>query len=210
MELKHKYKYRVILDESNSFGLLGKTGRGVTELFNISPKDIDMIVGSMANSFSAAGGFCAGPKEVVDHQRLSGQAFVFSASIPAMLAICSSEAIKILEHGQNGQKLLKELHDNAAAFRNVVVTAPQAIEISSDAGSPILHLRFPKNTLDAAGVTSRDEEKYLLQEVVDEVYILLDLACSITTLGPSLVLWKKRAATDFVLTLNRLLLRMVR
>jgi hypothetical protein len=73
-----------------------------------------------------------------------------------------------------------------------------------------LHLRFPKNTLDAAGVTSRDEEKYLLQEVVDEVYILLDLACSITTLGPSLVLWKKRAATDFVLTLNRLLLRMVR
>ncbi|KAF9365307.1 serine palmitoyltransferase component [Mortierella sp. NVP85] len=169
MELKHKYKYRVILDESNSFGLLGKTGRGVTELFNISPKDIDMIVGSMANAFSAAGGFCAGPKEVVDHQRLSGQAFVFSASIPAMLAICSSEAIKILEHGQNGQKLLKELHDNAAAFRNVVVSAPQAIEISSDARSPILHLRFPKNTLDAAGVTSRDEEKYLLQEIVDEV-----------------------------------------
>lgn len=171
MELKNKYKYRVILDESNSFGLIGKTGRGLTELFSISPKDVDMIVGSMANSFSAAGGFCAGPKEVVDHQRLSGQAFVFSASIPAMLAICSSEAIKILEHEQDGQKLLKDLQENAAVFRNVVMTAPQAIEISSDAGSPILHLRLPKSALDAAGVTSRDEEKYLLQEIVDEVRV---------------------------------------
>ncbi|KAF9186001.1 serine palmitoyltransferase component [Haplosporangium sp. Z 767] len=170
MELKHKYKYRVILDESNSFGVLGKTGRGLTEIYNISPKEVDMIVGSMANTLSSAGGFCAGPKEVVDHQRLSGQAFVFSASIPAMLAVCASEAISILETG-NGGKLLKELHENAAAFRNVVVSVPQVIEVSSDAGSPILHLRFPKNALEAAGVTSRDEEKYMLQEIVDEVAI---------------------------------------
>ncbi|KAG0356821.1 serine palmitoyltransferase [Gamsiella multidivaricata] len=170
MELKHKYKYRVILDESNSFGLLGKTGRGLTEVYNIPPKEVDMIVGSMANSLSAAGGFCAGPKEVVDHQRLSGQAFVFSASIPAMLAVCASEAINILESGQ-GNKLLKELNENAAVFRNVVLTAPQAIEVSSDAGSPILHLRFPKSALAAVGVTTRDEEKFLLQEVVDEVAV---------------------------------------
>src|SRR5690606_20481147 len=100
--------------------------------------------------------------------RLSGQAFVFSASIPAMLAVCASEAIKILETG-DGSKLLKELHQNAAAFRNVVVSVPQAIEVSSEAGSPILHLRFPKNALEATGVTSRDEEKFMLQEIVDEV-----------------------------------------
>ncbi|CAO3573947.1 unnamed protein product [Mortierella alpina] len=168
MELKNKYKYRVILDESNSFGLLGKTGRGLTEVYNVSPRDVDMIVGSMANSFSANGGFCAGNKEVVDHQRLSGQAFVFSASIPAMLAVCASEAINILEHGQ-GPKLLKELHDNATAFRNVVLSSPQSIEISSAPVSPILHLRFPKAALDVAGVTTRDEEKYMLQEIVDEV-----------------------------------------
>jgi serine palmitoyltransferase len=168
MELKHKYKYRVILDESHSFGILGKTGRGLTEVYNIPAPDVDMIVGSMANTLSAAGGFCAGPKEVVDHQRLSGQAFVFSASIPAMLAVTASEAIKILETGQ-GNKLLKELNENAAVFRNVVLTAPQAIELSSDAGSPILHLRFPKSALAAAGVSSNDEEKYLLQEIVDEV-----------------------------------------
>ena len=170
MELKHKYKYRVILDESNSFGLLGKTGRGLTEVFNIPAKEIDMIVGSMANSLSAAGGFCAGPKEVVDHQRLSGQAFVFSASIPAMLTVCASEAIKILGTPQ-GESLLKALNENASVFRNVILTAvPQWIEMSSDAGSPILHLRFP-SSLVASQQMSRDDEKWLLQEIVDEVAI---------------------------------------
>ncbi|KAF9092523.1 serine palmitoyltransferase component [Mortierella sp. AM989] len=168
MELKHKYKYRVILDESNSFGLLGKTGRGLTEVYNIDAKEVDMIVGSMANTLASSGGFCAGPKEVVEHQRLSGQAFVFSASIPAMLAVCASQAIKILESGK-GEPLLNNLNENASAFRKVIVSAPQTIEVSSDATSPIVHLRFPQKSLDVAGITTRDEEKYLLQAVVDEV-----------------------------------------
>ncbi|KAF9377173.1 serine palmitoyltransferase component [Podila verticillata] len=167
MELKHKYKYRVILDESNSFGLLGKTGRGVTELYSISPRDVDMIVGSMANTLSGAGGFCAGAKEVVDHQRLSGQAFVFSASIPAMLAVCASEAIRILETSQ-GETLLRALQDNAAAFRAVVASVPQAIELSSIPGSPILHLRIPPQAL-VTVISTRDDETLLLQEIVDEV-----------------------------------------
>ncbi|KAF9205646.1 serine palmitoyltransferase component [Haplosporangium sp. Z 27] len=167
MELKHKYKYRLILDESSSFGTLGKTGRGLTELYNVSSKDIDMIVGSMANTLSSAGGFCAGPKEVIDHQRLSGQAFVFSASIPAMLAVCASEAIKILGSPQ-GEKLLKDLHDNSTTFSNIILNAPQWIELTSASGSPIMHLRFPQSALTTAKISTRDEEKLLLQEIVDE------------------------------------------
>ncbi|KAF8948691.1 serine palmitoyltransferase component [Entomortierella lignicola] len=169
MELKHKYKYRVILDESFSFGLLGKTGRGLTEVFNIDPRQVDMIIGSMANTLASSGGFCAANKEVVEHQRLSGQAFVFSASIPAMLTVCASEAISILESGK-GEVLLKKLQENTAAFRKIITSAaPQTIQLESDERSPILHLRFPQKALEAAGVTTRDEEKYLLQAVVDEV-----------------------------------------
>ncbi|KAF9300878.1 serine palmitoyltransferase component [Mortierella antarctica] len=152
MEFKHRYKYRVILDESSSFGLLGKTGRGLTELYNIPPRDVDMIV------------------EVVDHQRLSGQAFVFSASIPAMLAVCASEAIRILETSQ-GEKLLKTLQDNAAAFHAAVASVPQAIELSSMPGSPILHLRIPSHVVAATGISTRDGETLLLQEIVDEVAV---------------------------------------
>jgi serine palmitoyltransferase len=68
IELKKKYKYRLILDESWSFGVLGRNGRGVTEYFGISPSDVDMIIGSMSTTLCGGGGFCAGTKEVVDHQ----------------------------------------------------------------------------------------------------------------------------------------------
>jgi serine palmitoyltransferase len=66
--LKKKFKYRLILDESWSFGVLGSHGRGVTEYFGVTPSEIDMIIGSMATTLCGGGGFCAGSKEVVDHQ----------------------------------------------------------------------------------------------------------------------------------------------
>jgi serine palmitoyltransferase len=68
IELKKKYKYRLILDESWSFGVLGRHGKGVTEYYGVSPSDINMIIGSMSTTLCGGGGFCAGSKEVVDHQ----------------------------------------------------------------------------------------------------------------------------------------------
>lgn len=68
IELKHKYKYRLILDETFSFGTVGRTGRGLTELYNVPASEVDMLIGSVATSLCSAGGFCAGSSVVVKHQ----------------------------------------------------------------------------------------------------------------------------------------------
>ncbi|KAI5988412.1 serine palmitoyltransferase subunit I, partial [Pisolithus albus] len=68
IELKHKYKYRLILDESISFGSVGRTGRGLTELYNVPASQVDMLIGSVANGLCSAGGFCAGSTIVTEHQ----------------------------------------------------------------------------------------------------------------------------------------------
>ncbi|KAH9009366.1 serine palmitoyltransferase [Lactarius deliciosus] len=52
IELKHKYNI--------SFGTVGRTGRGLTELYNVPATQIDMIIGSVANTLNSSGGFCAG------------------------------------------------------------------------------------------------------------------------------------------------------
>ena len=72
IELKYKYKVRLILEESMSFGVLGATGRGATEHFNIETSKIDCIAAAMGNAMGSIGGFACGSRYVIDHQRLSG------------------------------------------------------------------------------------------------------------------------------------------
>ena len=63
--LKKKYKAYLYLDEAHSIGAVGPTGRGVTELFNVNPSDVDVMMGTFTKSFGAAGGYIAGKKVTV-------------------------------------------------------------------------------------------------------------------------------------------------
>lgn len=58
--------------------VVGKHGRGITELLDIPRGEIDLIVGSLEHSFATIGGFCAGTNFIVEHQRLSGLGKIYS------------------------------------------------------------------------------------------------------------------------------------
>ncbi|GAA6047407.1 hypothetical protein JCM3770_001290 [Rhodotorula araucariae] len=151
IELKNKYKYRLILDESWSFGAVGKTGRGVTEVFDVPAAAVDMLMGSMASSLAAGGGFCAGSREVVMHQRINSPASVFSASLPPLLAVSASEALALLETSTtstNPPHPLAALPANVRALRAILDQIP-TIEILSAEISPLIHLMIKPSTLDA-------------------------------------------------------------
>ncbi|KAI9352358.1 pyridoxal phosphate-dependent transferase [Pilaira anomala] len=173
--LKKRFKYRLVLDESQSFGILGSRGAGLTDYFGIPATEVDMIVGSMANALCSSGGFCAGSEEVVDHQRLSGLAYCFSASIPAMLAVASSEAIQIIKN--NPQDLI-ELGERAKTFRQILnhKSLEPLIELFSgdiESPAPFFHIRIKPSFLEehlfeSENKVSREEQEYLLQDVVDE------------------------------------------
>ncbi|KAG2225339.1 hypothetical protein INT45_005583 [Circinella minor] len=172
IELKRKFKYRLILDESQSIGVLGARGAGLTDLFNIDAKEVDMIVGSMSNALCASGGFCAGNTQIVDHQRLSGSAYCFSASIPAMLAVSASEALKYI---QEKPQILRDLADRSRSFRQVLShkSLENLIELSGSdvySPSPFFHIRVNPAFLRSRGRDdiSREDEERLLQDVVDE------------------------------------------
>ncbi|PSR75714.1 hypothetical protein PHLCEN_2v9005 [Hermanssonia centrifuga] len=191
VELKLKYKYRLILDESVSFGSVGRTGRGLTELYNVPASQVDMLVGSLANGLTACGGFCAGSRVVVDHQRINGTSFVFSAAMPAMLSVAASEGINIL---RNTPSILDTLQDNVHAVR-AILERVDCITIPSHQASPMIHLhvRLPSPThllpiapsspsLSSSGKPSNplsvhprdpehfdlDLEEKLLQDIVEE------------------------------------------
>jgi serine palmitoyltransferase len=52
IEIKKRYKYRLIVDESCSFGVLGSRGAGVADFFNVSVREVDIICASLCNAIS--------------------------------------------------------------------------------------------------------------------------------------------------------------
>lgn len=165
VELKEKYKFRVILDETWSFGVLGRTGRGITEAQNVDPQAVDMIIGSLSGALCAGGGFCAGPKDVVEHQRITSSSYTFSAALPAMLAVTASEALNLL---QSNPDILTQCRENIKAMRAQLDPRSDWVVCTSSSDNPIMVLALKPDVVKARKLELEDQERILL-DCVEEV-----------------------------------------
>jgi len=113
VELAGKYNAMVMVDESHSAGVVGKTGRGVTELFNI-PGKVEIITGTLGKAFGGAiGGFTTGKKEIIEILRQRSRPYLFSNSIPPLVA---AAGIRMIDMMTETNVLQDKLHRNAEYF----------------------------------------------------------------------------------------------
>ena len=119
-ELAVKYNAMVMVDESHSAGVVGETGRGVTERFNLRG-EIEIITGTLGKAFGGAiGGFTTGKKEIIDLLRQRSRPYLFSNSIPPMVA---AAGIRMFEMMDETNELQEKLHRNTAYFVERMKTA---------------------------------------------------------------------------------------
>jgi glycine C-acetyltransferase len=111
--LAEKYNAMVLVDESHSAGVVGKTGRGVTELFNLKGR-IEIITGTLGKAFGGAiGGFTTGKKEIIELLRQRSRPYLFSNSLPPLVV---AAGIKMVEMMTETNYLQDKLHKNADYF----------------------------------------------------------------------------------------------
>ncbi|MDX9930052.1 MAG: glycine C-acetyltransferase [Bacteroidales bacterium] len=112
-KLAEKYNAMVMVDESHSAGVVGRTGRGVTELFNLKGK-IEIITGTLGKAFGGAiGGFTTGRKEIIDMLRQRSRPYLFSNSIPPLVA---AAGIQMVDMMTETNELQDKLHNNTKYF----------------------------------------------------------------------------------------------
>ncbi len=112
-ELAQKYNAMIMIDESHSAGVVGKTGRGTTELFNLKGK-VEIITGTLGKAFGGAiGGFTTGKKEIIDMLRQRSRPYLFSNSIPPAI---TAAGIKMFEMMERTNELQDKLHANTEYF----------------------------------------------------------------------------------------------
>lgn len=119
-DLAEKYDALVMVDESHSAGVVGPTGRGVAEQFNVYGR-IDIFTGTLGKAFGGAmGGFTTGRKEIIDMLRQRSRPYLFSNSVAPAIVGASIEMFKMLKES-NAQH--DKLVENVNYFRDKMIAA---------------------------------------------------------------------------------------
>ena len=130
VDLAKKYNAMVMVDESHSAGVVGQTGRGVTEKYNLKG-EIEIITGTLGKAFGGAiGGFTTGKKEIIDILRQRSRPYLFSNSIPPMIA---AAGIRMFEIMSETNVLQDKLHENTSYFVDQILKAGFDIKPTSSA-----------------------------------------------------------------------------
>ena len=119
-DLAEKYDALVMVDESHSAGVVGPTGHGVAEQFNLYGR-IDVFTGTLGKAFGGAmGGFTTGRKEIIDMLRQRSRPYLFSNSLAPGIIGASLEMFRILKESN---ALHDKLAKNVTYFRDKMMEA---------------------------------------------------------------------------------------
>ena len=120
VKLAEKYDAMVMVDECHSAGVVGNTGRGVTELYNIRGQ-VDIITGTLGKAFGGAiGGFTTGRKEIIELLRQRSRPYLFSNSIPPAV---TNAGIRMFDMMSKTADLQNRLHENTNYFVSAMIKA---------------------------------------------------------------------------------------
>jgi glycine C-acetyltransferase len=135
INLAKRYNAMVMIDESHSAGVVGKTGRGVTELFNVRG-EADIITGTLGKAFGGAiGGFTTGRQEIIDILRQRSRPYLFSNSLPPMVV---AAGIKMFDMMRETNELQDRLHWNTEYFYTNMKKAGFDLKPTQSAIIPIM------------------------------------------------------------------------
>ena len=100
-----------MVDEAHALGVVGRTGRGLSEHFGCGHPDV--MMGTLSKALGSSGGYVAGSATLVEYLRQKSRPFIFNtAPTPAAVAAADA-ALSLLEREP---RLVETLHANAAAF----------------------------------------------------------------------------------------------
>ncbi|XP_037787787.1 serine palmitoyltransferase 1-like [Penaeus monodon] len=156
VKLRQKYKLRLFIDESITFGTLGKNCRGITDHFDVPMKEVDMIMASLETSAASTGGFCVGPNcdRPPEHYHMNEDLH----TLPLLLFF-QQQVVDILE--KEGGDLVAELQDKCRLMHNKLKDLPSKVTVTGEDISPVKHLRL-------AETSEREVEEQILRDIAEK------------------------------------------
>lgn len=133
VKLSHQYGAYVFLDDAHGTGVIGKTGRGLIEYYNLF-KEVDFISGTFSKAFAGLGGYVVGNSDVVRFLKFQSRQHLFSATMPPATAASVSRSIDLLDEESFW---MENLWKNIAFFKEGLISIGLEIGNTQSAIIPV-------------------------------------------------------------------------
>jgi glycine C-acetyltransferase len=106
--LADRYDAALVVDDSHATGVLGRNGRGTPEHFGVADR-VDLVTGTLGKALGgASGGFTSGRREIVELLRQRSRPYLFSNSLPPVIAAAALRAVTLVAEGDALRNTLRE------------------------------------------------------------------------------------------------------
>ncbi|MCG8448463.1 MAG: aminotransferase class I/II-fold pyridoxal phosphate-dependent enzyme [Pirellulales bacterium] len=120
VDIKQRHKAYLMVDEAHSIGTMGLHGRGMSEHFDVNPRDVDIWMGTLSKSFGSCGGYIAGSRPLVEYLKYTAPGFVYSVGLSPSNAAAALAAITLL---QEEPDRVAKLSENSRLFLRLAKNA---------------------------------------------------------------------------------------
>jgi 8-amino-7-oxononanoate synthase len=108
IELKQRHKTLLMIDEAHSMGVLGQTGRGIGEFFDVDRNHVDLWMGTLSKAFASCGGYIAGSKALVNYLKYTAPGFVYSVGLSPANTAAALTSVRLLKSEPQRVKILQQ------------------------------------------------------------------------------------------------------
>jgi 7-keto-8-aminopelargonate synthetase-like enzyme len=135
VQTKKRHDMLLMVDEAHSFGIVGKTGRGVCEAAGLPVDSIDVYMGTLSKTLASSGGYIAGDRGLIEYMRYLCPGLIFSVGLSPADTAAAMAALDILEREPHRPRRLRE---RAKFFRQVA--RENGLTVGGDEESPVASL----------------------------------------------------------------------
>jgi glycine C-acetyltransferase len=115
--LCRNYGAWLMVDEAHSVGVLGRTGHGIEEHFNLPADTVDIKMGTLSKAIPSVGGYIACNRERWDYLCHQARGYIYSAALPPSAAAAAIAAFDVIEEEP---ERVQRLHDNSNYFAGLL------------------------------------------------------------------------------------------
>jgi 8-amino-7-oxononanoate synthase len=149
VDVARRHKALLMVDEAHSIGTMGPHGRGLSEHFDVHPRDVDIWMGTLSKAFGSCGGYIAGCRELVEYLKYTSPGFVYSVGLSPPNTAAALASLRLLEEEPERVAML---HSNARDF--LEQARGRGLNTGTSNGTPVIPVII-ENSLHALRLSHR-------------------------------------------------------